>query len=65
MTARGALQNDNMSMPALYCDCVVILELNELCGNVSENKALHFLESGLSGNVYENKGGSSQKRECC
>jgi hypothetical protein len=59
MTARGTLQNDNMSLPALCYDCVVILKLNELCGNVAENKALHFLESGLSGNVYENKGDSS------
>jgi hypothetical protein len=61
MTPRGFLQNDSMSLPALCYDGAVTLKLNELCGNVLENKALHFLESWQSGNVYENKGDSSQK----
>jgi hypothetical protein len=59
MTARGFLQNDNMSQPALCYDSVVTLKLTELRGNVTENKALHFLEWGQSRNVYENKGDSS------
>jgi hypothetical protein len=31
------------------------LRMTELRGNVTENKALHFLEWGQSGNVIENE----------
>ena len=41
------------------------LKVNEQCGNVIENKALHFLEGGQSGNVVDSKGVTLKKRECC
>ena len=64
MTPRGFfLKRHNVAARLCY-DGVVTSKLTELRGNVIENKSLHFLEWGQSGNVYENKGDSSRKREC-
>ena len=41
------------------------LKVNQQCGNVIENKALHFLEGGQSGNVIDSKGVTLIERECC
>jgi hypothetical protein len=38
--------------------------LIEQCGDVVENKGRLWKTRGLSGNVYENKGDTSIKREC-
>jgi hypothetical protein len=38
--------------------------LTEQCGNVIENKGRPWKTLSLSGNVYENKGDTSIKREC-
>ena len=38
--------------------------LTEQCGNIIENKGRPWKTLGLSGNVYENKGDASRKREC-
>jgi len=38
--------------------------MRELCGNLIENKGPLWKTWGQSGNVYENKGDISQKREC-
>jgi hypothetical protein len=35
---------------------LVILKMNELCGNVIENKGPLWKTEGAGGNVYENKG---------
>jgi hypothetical protein len=41
------------------------LKVKERRGNVTENKALHFLEGGQSGNVVDSKGVTLIERECC
>jgi hypothetical protein len=41
------------------------LKVKEQSGNVAQNKALHFLEGGQSGNVVDSKGVTLVKRECC
>ena len=41
------------------------LKVKEQSGNVPQNKALHFLEGGQSGNVVDSKGVTLVKRECC
>jgi hypothetical protein len=41
------------------------LKVKERSRNVIENKALHFLEGGQSGNVVDRKGVTLIKRECC
>ena len=58
MTRRGSSQNDNISLPHFATMALVTLKMRERCGNVTENKALHFLESERCGNAYEKKGGS-------
>ncbi len=41
------------------------LRFDERRGNVIENKSLHFLEDGRSGNVTDNKVVTLYKPECC
>jgi hypothetical protein len=57
----GATDSDIVSDSSQAVETVENLKVKERRGNVTENKALHFLESERSGNVAENKRSYAQE----